>query len=87
LHGELLLIDGNRKSSEAEQLFREAMRIANAQGAKSWELRSAISLAQLMIHQGHRDDARAILEPVYGWFTEGFATGDLKQAKALLTNG
>jgi class 3 adenylate cyclase/predicted ATPase len=87
LRGELLLLDGNRKSSEAEQLFREAMRIANAQGAKSWELRAAISLAQMLIHQERRADARSILEPVYGWFTEGFATGDLKQAKALLTNG
>jgi predicted ATPase len=84
LRGELLLLEGTSKSSEAEALFRGALRVANEQGSKSWELRSAISLARLMLGQGRRDEARAILEPAYQWFTEGFATGDLKEAKALL---
>ena len=57
---------------------------ARAQQAKSWELRAAMSMARLRCNQGKRDEARAFLAPVYGWFTEGFDTLDLKQAKALL---
>jgi adenylate cyclase len=82
LRGELLLLE--RNPSRAEELFRGALRIANAQGAKSFELRAATSLAGLMIAQGRHTEARAILEPVYAFFTEGFTTGDLLEAKALL---
>jgi predicted ATPase len=55
-----------------------------AQQAKSWELRAAMSLARLWRYQGKRDEARDLLAPIYGWFTEGFDTLDLKEAKALL---
>jgi class 3 adenylate cyclase/tetratricopeptide (TPR) repeat protein len=83
LRGELLLL-ADKDASEAEELFRRAMRIAAAQGAKSLELRAASSLGRLMLNQGRRDEARAIVEPVYNFFTEGFTTGDLREAKALL---
>ena len=83
LRGELMLLAG-MDASQAEEVFRDAMRIAQAQGAKSWELRNAISLARLMTSQGRRTDARAIIEPIYSWFTEGFGTGDLIEAKSLL---
>jgi class 3 adenylate cyclase/predicted ATPase len=73
-----------RDDRSAEQQFREALRIARAQEAKGWELRAATSLARLMIEQSRRDEARTILEPIYTWFTEGFGTGDLIEAKALL---
>jgi len=68
----------------AEQSFREALVVAQGQQAKSLELRAATSLARLWRDQGKRDEARELLAPVYGWFTEGFDTLDLKQAKALL---
>ncbi len=58
--------------------------MARRQQAKSWELRAAMSLARLWQRQGKRDDARALLAPIYGWFTEGFDTADLQEAKALL---
>jgi predicted ATPase len=64
--------------------FRRALEIAQQQQAKSWELRAATSLAQLWGEQGRRAEARDLLGPVYGWFTEGFDTADLKDAKALL---
>jgi len=83
MRGELVLLDG-KHASEAEELFRSALRIAGAQGAKSLELRGANSLARLMIAERRPDEARAILEPVYNFFTEGFTTGDLVEAKALL---
>jgi predicted ATPase len=60
------------------------LKIAVEQGAKLWELRAAASLAQLRRDQGCRTDARDLLAPVYGWFTEGFDTPDLKEARALL---
>ena len=60
------------------------MTVARAQQAKSWELRAAMSVARLWRDQGKRDEARDLLAPVYGWFTEGFDTLDLKEAKALL---
>ena len=60
------------------------MRIAQEQEAKLWELRAAVSLARLRGSQGRRAEARDLLAPVYGWFTEGFATRDLKEAKAVL---
>ena len=80
--GRLLLRQGHPEA--AEVLYRKALGIAREQEAKLWELRAAVSLAQLWRHQGRRADARDLLAPVYGWFTEGFATPDLKAAKALL---
>jgi predicted ATPase len=68
----------------AEACFRRAIEIARAQQAKSWELRAAMSLARLWRDQGKVREARELLAPVYGWFTEGFDTLDLKEAKALL---
>jgi predicted ATPase len=64
--------------------FLNALEIAKSQQAKSWERRAATSLARLWRDQGKRDEARPLLAPVYGWFTEGFDTRDLKEAKALL---
>ena len=58
--------------------------MARRQQAKSWELRAAMSLSRLWQHQGKRDDARELLAPIYGWFTEGFDTADLQEARALL---
>jgi class 3 adenylate cyclase/predicted ATPase len=80
--GQLLLRQG--RAEAAEVLFRQALSIAREQGAKLWELRAAVSLAQLWRDQGRCTDARDLLAPVYGWFTEGFDTPDLKDAKALL---
>jgi predicted ATPase len=69
---------------EAESFFRQAIEVARRQSAKSWELRETMSLARLLAKQGRRDEARAMLAEIYGWFTEGFDTADLKDAKALL---
>jgi predicted ATPase len=80
--GELLLRQGH--SEAAEELYRKALSIAKEQGAKVWELRAAASLARLRREQGRRAEARDLLAPVYGWFTEGFDTPDLKEVKALL---
>ena len=71
-------------AAEAEACFQQAIVIAQQQSAKSWELRAATSLARLWQSQGKRAEARALLAPVYDWFTEGFDTADLKDAKALL---
>jgi predicted ATPase len=84
LQGELLLVGRARNEPRAEKCFREALGIARRQEAKSFELRAASSLAHLWIKQGRRAEARNLLAPVYGWFTEGFETPDLKDAKALL---
>ena len=84
LKGELLLVQGRLNAAQAEQSFRTAIEIARAQSAKSWELRAATSLARLLAKQGKRDEARAMLAEIYAWFTEGFDTADLKDAKALL---
>jgi predicted ATPase len=70
--------------AKAEVYFERALSVARAQQAKSWELRAAMSMARLRRNQGKRDKARDLLAPVYGWFTEGFDTLDLKEAKALL---
>ena len=70
--------------AEAEACFREALDIACHQGAKLWELRAAMSLSRLWQRQGKRAGAYELLAPVYGWFTEGFDTADLQEAKALL---
>jgi predicted ATPase len=80
--GRLLLRQGHSKA--AEELYRKAVSIAREQEAKLWELRAAMSLARLWRDEACRADARDLLVPVYGWFTEGFATPDLKKAKALL---
>jgi predicted ATPase len=74
----------DRNPAEAETMFKEALGIAQRQGAKLWELRAAVSLARLRRDEGRRAEARDLLAPVYGWFTEGFDTPDLKDAKALL---
>jgi class 3 adenylate cyclase/predicted ATPase len=80
--GQLLLRQGH--SEAAEELYRKALGIAEEQEAKLWELRAVGSLARLRRDQGRRAEARNLLVPVYGWFTEGFDTPDLKEAKALL---
>ena len=80
--GELLLRQGHVEA--AEELYCKALSIAREQEAKLWELRAAVSLAQLRRDQGRSAEARDILAPVYGWFTEGFDTQDLKEAKTLL---
>jgi predicted ATPase len=71
-------------AANAERYFERAISVARQQQAKSWELRAAMSMARLWRDQGKRDEARELLAPVYGWFTEGFDTRDLKEAKALL---
>jgi class 3 adenylate cyclase/predicted ATPase len=71
-------------ASKAESYFQRALSLARSQQAKSWELRASVSLAQLWRDQGKPQQARDLLAPVYGWFTEGFDTRDLKEAKALL---
>jgi predicted ATPase len=84
LKGELLLQQSPDNQPEAEACFQQAIAIAQNQSAKSWELRAATSLARLWREQGKRQEAYDLLAPVYGWFTEGFDTADLKDAKALL---
>ena len=80
--GELLLHQGHTEA--AEELYCKALSIARDQEAKMWELRAAVSLTRLRRDQGRRAEAYDLLAPVYGWFTEGFDTRDLKEAKALL---
>ena len=82
LAGEIALLSPRLDVAEAH--FESALAVARAQQAKTWELRAAMSMARLWRDQGKRDKARDLLAPVYGWFTEGFATLDLKEAKALL---
>jgi predicted ATPase len=69
---------------QAEACFDRALAIARAQQAKSWELRAATSIARLWLAQGKQKEARQLLAPIYGWFTEGFDTLDLKKAKEML---
>jgi len=82
LRGQLRLIQGNIELAEAD--FREAVSLTRAIGAKGLELGAAVNLARLLSNQGRRDEARSMLAEIYGWFTEGFDTADLKDAKALL---
>ncbi len=82
LRGELRLKLGQTELAEAG--FREAIALARSMGAKSYELRATMSLADMLAKHGSRDEARAMLAEIYGWFTEGFDTADLKDAKALL---
>jgi len=88
LKGELTLQSTGRGRSkieeEAEGCFLKAIEIARRQSAKSWELRAALSLSRLWQQQGKKDEARQLLAEIYGWFTEGFETKDLQEAKALL---
>jgi predicted ATPase len=82
--GEIALKAPGPDVAKAEAYFERALAVARKQQAKSWELRAATSMARLWHGQGKRDEARDLLAPVYGWFTEGFDTLDLKEAKALL---
>jgi class 3 adenylate cyclase/tetratricopeptide (TPR) repeat protein len=82
LRGELRLKQGHTELAEAD--FREAIALARSMGAKAWELRATMSLARLLDKRGRRDEARPMLAKIYGWFTEGFDTADLKDAEALL---
>jgi predicted ATPase len=84
LRGELLLALPGPPWGEAEGCFARALAIGREQNAKMWELRAATSLARLWARQGRRLEAHDLLAPIYGWFTEGFDTADLKDAKALL---
>jgi predicted ATPase len=82
--GEIALKSPQPETAKAETYFQSALAVARQQQAKSWELRAAMSMARLWRDQGKRDEARELLAPIYGWFTEGFDTRDLKEAKALL---
>jgi adenylate cyclase len=84
LKGELLLHQSSNNQAAAETSFLQALNVARPQHAKSWELRTAVSLSRLWQQQGKRDEARKLLTPIYGWFTEGFDTADLQEASALL---
>jgi predicted ATPase len=82
--GEVALMSVHPDAPKAEAYFQRALEIARQQQAKSWEVRAAMSMARLWRDQGKREAARDLLAPVYGWFTEGFDTLDLKEAKQLL---
>ena len=82
--GEIALKVPEPGAAKAEAYFERALAVARKQQAKSWELRAAMSMARIWHDQGKRDEARKLLAPVYGWFTEGFDTLDLREAKALL---
>ena len=82
--GEIALNSLAPDTEKAEKYFGRALAVARRQQAKSWELRAAMSMARLWRDRGKTQQARELLAPVYGWFTEGFDTCDLKEAKALL---
>ena len=82
--GEIALLSPEPNVAEAQAYFERALSIARAQQAKSWELRAAMRMARLWRDQGKWAKAYDLLAPIYGWFTEGFATLDLKEAEALL---
>jgi predicted ATPase len=89
LKGELLSTqsmqgDEAEASLQAESCFQHAIQVARRQRAKSWELRATVSLCRLWQQQGRTDEARQMLAEIYGWFTEGFDTPDIQEAKALL---
>jgi predicted ATPase len=84
LKGEALLSRGASLDAQAQACFEQAITEAREQEARSWELRATMSLAKLLAQQGKREEARAMLAGIYGWFTEGFDTADLQNAKALL---
>ena len=82
--GEVALLAVEPDATKAQAHFERSLSVAGEQQAKSWELRAAMSLARLWRDQGKAQQARELLAPVYGWFTEGFDTRDLKEAKALM---
>jgi predicted ATPase len=82
--GEIALLSPEPDAAKAQAYFERALAIARAQKAGSWELRAATSMARLWLNQGKPQQARELLAPIYGWFTEGFNTRDLQEAKALL---
>jgi predicted ATPase len=82
--GEIALKSPKPDAAKAEAYFERALEVARAQQAKSWELRAAMSMTQLWRDQGKPQQAHELLAPIYGWFTEGFDTRDLKDAKTLL---
>ena len=82
--GEIALMSPEPDAAKAEAYLERALAVARRQQAKSWELRAAMSMARLWRDQGKPQQARELLAPVYNWFTEGFDTRDLKEAKALL---
>jgi predicted ATPase len=84
LKGTLLLAHAPANPREAEACLQQALAVARRQQAKSLELRATLSLARLWQQQGHQEEARTLLAPLYGWFTEGFDTADLQEAKTLL---
>jgi predicted ATPase len=84
LRGELLIMQDASNTFQADRSFRDGIEVARRQSAKSLELRATTSLTRLTATQGRRDEARAMLAAIYGWFTEGFDTKDLQDAKALL---
>jgi predicted ATPase len=84
LKGVLLLQQAVQNASQAEACFQQALDIARQQQARSWELRTATHLVRLWQQQGKCQEAYDLLAPVYGWFTEGFDTADLQEARALL---
>jgi predicted ATPase len=84
LHGDLLLRQAVSDAPQAEAYFQQALAVARRQQAKSWELKAAMSLSRLWQQQGKRAEALELLAPIYSWFTEGFDTPDLQEAKALL---
>jgi predicted ATPase len=84
LKGELMLAGPSGNPADAEASFRQAIGLARSLGAKSWELRSVLSLSRLYHQQGRQKEARPMLAEIYNWFTEGFDTVDLREAKVLL---
>src|SRR5262249_32715692 len=84
IKGELILMSNPSDEAEAERSFRTAIDIARRQSARFYELRATVSLARLLKRQGKTGEARAMLSEIYNWFTEGFETADLRDAKALL---
>ena len=82
MRGELRLAQGQTDLAEAD--FRESVALAQKMEARGWELRTTMSFVRLLAKQGRRDEAQTMLVEIYGWFTEGFDTADLKDAKALL---
>ena len=84
LTGELRRARSAEDRLAAEPCFQQALAVARRQQVKSWELRAAMGLSRLWQQRGKRADARALLTPIYGWFSEGFDTADLREARALL---
>jgi len=82
--GEIAFLSPEAEKAKAEEYFDRALEVACKQQAKPWELRATMSMARLWRDQGKPQQARELLAPIYGWFTEGFDTLDLKEAKALL---